>query len=76
MMTPIELKFWRKKMGYTQERLADRAGYQESAVFVWEKGIRPVPALLQQWIFWESLPTETKVLLLSTIAHLFPEPEQ
>lgn len=47
MMTPEELKEWRKGRAYTQADLADLLGVTESTVFRWETGRMSIPPMLR-----------------------------
>ena len=56
-MNGIELKKWRKLLGYTQEQAANEFGVTRPTIQNWEYGITPVPAavdlasrqLLRRW---------------------------
>ena len=46
IMTPEQLKQWREKNGYTQQRLADALGIIQVSIARWETGVRKIPSFL------------------------------
>jgi DNA-binding transcriptional regulator YiaG len=46
IMTPMELKQWRKKNGYTQITLAKALNVYQETVARWETGVREIPSFL------------------------------
>jgi DNA-binding XRE family transcriptional regulator len=46
VMTPEQLKQWRAKHGYTQQRLADALGVFRESIVRWETGVRNFPPFL------------------------------
>lgn len=46
MMTPEQLKQWRKHNGYTQDALAKVLGVGQVCVARWETGVRKIPTFL------------------------------
>jgi len=45
-MTQRELKEWRKKNEYTQEKLAQILGVTKTTVYRWEAALREIPPFL------------------------------
>ncbi len=46
LMTPKELKVWRKQNGYSQSQLAKVLGVIPLTVSRWELGVREIPSFL------------------------------
>lgn len=46
VMTPKELKAWRKNNGYSQSRLAKSLDVHSLTVSRWERGVRAIPSFL------------------------------
>jgi DNA-binding transcriptional regulator YiaG len=46
LMTPDDLKKWRKRNGYSQARLAKVLGVITLTVSRWERGVREIPSFL------------------------------
>jgi transcriptional regulator with XRE-family HTH domain len=46
MMTPEDLRHWRKTNQYRQQRLADALGVLQVTVARWETGVRKIPSFL------------------------------
>ena len=48
-MLPINLPYYRRQAGYTQQEVADRLGVTKQAVSSWEKGPKqPTPTYLAE----------------------------
>ncbi len=50
-MTPLELKKWREKNGYSQSQLAKALGVITISVSRWERGVREIPSFLHLALF-------------------------
>jgi transcriptional regulator with XRE-family HTH domain len=46
LMTPEDLKTWRKKNGYTQPLLSQALGVHPVSISRWEIGVREIPPFL------------------------------
>jgi DNA-binding transcriptional regulator YiaG len=47
VMSPQELKGWRERNGYSQQKLADALGVFQVTVARWETGVRKIPSFLR-----------------------------
>lgn len=52
IMTPAQLKYWRKDHGYTQIELANNLRIDVTTVSRWERGVREIPKFLNLALNW------------------------
>lgn len=76
-MNGLELKEWRKLLGYTQEQAANQFGVTRPTIQNWEYEITPVPVtvyLASQQLLrrWKQRPEFGPVALVYTSAPLWP----
>ena len=76
-MNGIELKKWRKLLGYTQEQAANEFGVTRPTIQNWEYGITPVPAAVdlasrQLLRRWKQRPEFGPIILVYASAPLWP----
>jgi transcriptional regulator with XRE-family HTH domain len=78
-MNGVELKKWRKLLGYTQEQAANQFGVTRPTIQNWEYEITPVPVAVelasrQLLRRWKQRPEFGPITLVYASAPLWPKP--